>query len=55
MGWLLQLLHHLCVGELETGDGEHDLCRRHDDELRQEPHDVHSVLLSDLVGHEFLK
>ena len=46
---------NLCVGELQARDGEHDLCGRHDDELRQQPHDVHRVLVRNLVSYETLK
>ena len=46
---------YLCVGELQARDGEHDLCGRHDDELRQQPHDVHRVLFGDFVSQERLQ
>jgi|LakMenEpi03Aug12_release.lakeMendotaPanAssembly.Ray.scaffolds.fasta_scaffold3125130_1 hypothetical protein len=46
---------YLCVGELQARDGEHDLCGRHHDELRQQPHDVHRVLVRDLMSDEILK
>ena len=46
---------HLGVGELKTGDGKHDFSCSHDHKLRQQPHDVHRVLLRDLVALEGLK
>ena len=46
---------NLSIRKLKTCDREHDFGRCHDDELWQQPHDVHRVLRRDLVKDEWLE
>ena len=46
---------YLRKAERQRCDGKHDLAGCHDDELRQQPEDVDSVFLGDLVDDHWLE